>query len=382
MSKYKLNNWIPGADIEIDQLIKTEDYFTENLIDSLAIEITDTNYGLLPLQSSQNESCKLELELQDKGTARLNLTHCNGITRTGYVIHYDSAHNQPIHTLLDFGLQDTEEETLPSYWDVVLTVNPFQRVPLANTGKNKKIPTDLFTASLFSLSVVSAFSSGKNEKGVYNLIIGRIVKNADAFMLDSQYIPPCTEMESHCELIRYNALFGKHLNELERVSCNIIEKIHSRPHKSPLEESVFGICKAIIMYIAEIHFRYRNMSSYSTPVKNITYFSSLASQIQMTLAKLTKTDKEELLKYFQQWNDVTPGAFEEMLKNTSQIKYNHNDIRPAMTQLEQFLIFITDLWHTLNGLHFIGQHKENIVISERIKEPDTPKSTGSWVIFD
>lgn len=88
------------------------------------------------------------------------------------------------------------------------------------------------------------------------------------------------------------------------------------------------------------------------------------------------------MKYFYEWSDVTPGSFEELLATTLNMIYEHTNIRTMMLQIESFLSVMSELWLKLSSLEYIGQHKDNIVISERIYQNEAPKTKGGWTILD
>jgi hypothetical protein len=119
------------------------------------------------------------------------------------------------------------------------------------------------------------------------------------------------------------------------------------------------------------------------PVEIAGYFSTLAHTCFISFNFISKAEKEELLKYFYEWSDITPGSFEELLSDTLSIIYDHNNIRSSMIQMNSFLQVLSGLWVRLSALEYIGQHKENIVISERSYQQETKKKeSGSWTILD
>ena len=80
---------------------------------------------------------------------------------------------------------------------------------------------------------------------------------------------------------------------------------------------------------------------------------------------MNKEEKEDLLKYFNEWNGINPGAYEGLLRENSGLLYNHQNIRPLMITAERFLYQFNDLWTTLSRLEYIGKHKENVAASRR-----------------
>ena len=87
-------------------------------------------------------------------------------------------------------------------------------------------------------------------------------------------------------------------------------------------------------------------------------------------------------KYFYEWSDVTPGSFDEQLADTLEMLYEHTDIRASMVRAYSFMYTLTELWQRLSTLEYIGQHKENIVVSERTTGNNTTGQNKTWSIMD
>ena len=92
-------------------------------------------------------------------------------------------------------------------------------------------------------------------------------------------------------------------------------------------------------------------------------------------------EREELLKYFYEWKDVTPGNFEELLAKTIEMVYDHKQINQSMTTINDFLIVLVALWNKLSGLEYIGQHKENIVVAEQ-QVVQQVQARKTWTLLD
>lgn len=82
-----------------------------------------------------------------------------------------------------------------------------------------------------------------SELGSHYLTIGRIRKDAERFMVDADFIPPCTTMKSHPELQEYHAKFGNMFRSLENYSKIIIAKIHNRDNRGELGAHISLICR-------------------------------------------------------------------------------------------------------------------------------------------
>jgi len=197
-------------------------------------------------------------------------------------------------------------------------------------------------------------------------------------VVDGNYIPPCTSMASHPDLLDYHNRFGALFNSLEKSSKQVIEKIHAKVDKNPLVGNIKLLCEDILRYIASIYFDFRNKGRYVAPIDVVGYISTLAHHCLVSLMVMDGRQKEEMLQYFGEWTDIPAGAFEDMLSSTMDISYDHSDLRKMMVQTGDFLQVLAELCEKLSSLAFIGQRREKMVVTQRSNQ--TGKETGGrWL---
>lgn len=380
-NKYKLVNWTEGMDVELGHLQQTENYFIERLGDNLATRLTGYNYGLLPSFDRRQVSSEFDISERVTGKVEIRLRNCNGITAGGYRISYNPIHSEYLLYTHSFE-EEGDNSNTSTYWDIILSVDPFKRVPSGIPDNRESPPRHPDITEYYQLSLVPQGHVNYEQLGSFHLVIGRVRQYAGRYEVDTNYIPPCTGMCSHPDLLRYYENFGSYLNDIERASKIIVSKIRNRSQNSPLAHYIAIMCENIMRYIASIYFAYRNTGRDALPVEIVNYFSTLAHTCFISLDFVSKSEKEELLKYLYEWSDITPGSFEELLSNTLSIIYDHNNIRSTMIQIESFLQVMSELWLRLSTLEYIGQHKENIVVSERVYQQEQVKKTGGWTILD
>jgi hypothetical protein len=94
--------------------------------------------------------------------------------------------------------------------------------------------------------------------------------------------------------------------------------------------------------------------------------SEFASFLKMAIDFLPEKEKEDLLLYFKEWSEISPGKFEEYLNEIIEIEYAHYDIHKAFKTAEEFCNVITDLFRKLSELDLIGKRKadKNMVVRE------------------
>ncbi len=380
--KYPLVNWVGGMKVDSSHLRQTEDHFTNALCESQLARLNKQNYGLLPFHKGDRESGEFEISELVTGTVEVRLKRCHAITSGGYLIDYvadDGTGLVSSFPVLERDLEDGQD--VEQKWDVILKADPFERVPEGIPDEKEKNPRHPNVLPQYTLNVLPSGQINMEELGRYHLVIGRLRKRGNRYEVDGSFIPPCTSMSSHEDLKNYYAKFGQFIDSIEKASNEIILKVQNADKQSMLAMNIGMICKNMMLYVATIYFSYRNEGRYYAPIRFVNVFSALAHTCYASLSFMSKSDKEELLKYFYEWSDITPGAFETLLAENTGIIYDHNNIRAIMVTIERFLYLLNELWTTLSRLEYIGKHKESIVVAEHTQKKSGVTSSR-WSLID
>ncbi|MDR2914090.1 MAG: type VI secretion system baseplate subunit TssK [Tannerella sp.] len=382
----KMVNWVDGMKISKEHLKQTEDYFIDVVRDATNMRLMEYNFGLLPPYKGEKLSSDFEITERISNHVEIELRRCNAITPGGCRITINPI-DASDYLRLDYPFEEevdvTEGEDGNLYWDVILVVRPFDRVPLGAPDPEETPPRHPDAGKSYSLFIKPAGQINSEDFGMHHLIIGRVTKIADRYEVDHSYIPPCTSMSSHPDLKGYYERFGKYFNEIEISSHKIIQKIHEQADKSSaIANNIKLVCEHLLTYIATVYFRFRNTGRNYVPIEMIDTFSALAHTTFISINFINKKQKEEMLQYFYEWSDVTPGNFVEILTDMLEVTYNHYDIRKMMDKTEYFLLEFSKLWIKLSTLEYIGQHKENIVVAEKTQKIDVATRRSEWTIID
>lgn len=363
MKKHKLVNWQGQMKMSPAHFRQTENYFIEELNDVRSLFLQKHDYGLLPL-TSQNKEVEIRIREHISNQVEVNLYSCNAVTASGERINFNLSESEmPLSKTYSPQQESQEQNRETGYWDVILTVEPYERVAVGELDPMEEPPRHPDCESLYKLHIVPSGEFNMAAFGTHFLTIGKIRKEGERYLVDQNYIPPCRTMSSHPELVDYCKRFDALLYKLRKSSQNIIGKVNNRPNGSELAANIKLMSDAIFTYIASIHFKLKNFGTFIPPVLMTEYISSLASCCYVCLVRLPGIQKDELLKYFYEWSDVTPGSFEELLSGTMEIEYEHNNLRAVMVRLEMFINTFCELWEHLSRLEYIGQHKESLVVS-------------------
>lgn len=380
----KLVNWQDSMNVSAKHFLQTENYFIEALRDVRTQGLNKHNFGLLPANGQQSDTDGIKISEHPSGHIEIRLLHCNAITRSGLRIAFHPDPETPLVRRHDPTKdKDRHKDREISLWDIIVVANPFKRIPTGEPDPEENPPRHPDAEHNYDLMVVPSGEIDTLEFGNHHLIIGRIRKKGDQYEVDHNYIPPCTSMNAHPELVEYHNKFAHQLIDIEKNARNIIAKIYSRSNETQLAGNIMHVCRDLLSYLSGIYFNYRNKALYMAPVDTINYISTLAHTLYISISTISGPHKEELLNYFYEWSDVTPGSFEDMLARSMQILYEHGNIRTTMLEADILLSTIGELWSKLSQLEYIGQHKESIVVSETsgFTAPRQNK-TGNYSIFD
>lgn len=380
--KHPAVNWIDGMKISRRHFSETEAHFTDTVRDAASVFLHSYDFGLLPPFRGQRLSCDFEISERATRQVELRLRQCNAVTAGGTRIYLmPETYDEQIVRSWSFADQEPQEEGQVNYYSVVLGVNPYERVPAGVPDPEETPPRHPHTAPAYELVILPAEQVSAGEMGLHHLVIGQLIQKNGRVSVNDRYIPPCTSIISHPALIQYYERFSTLLNELQISSFRIIEKITARDHSTQLAQNIKMLCERLLDHIAQIFFSYRNMVHQQPPVMTVAIFSNLAHIFYTAINYPGARAKEEMLKYFYEWRDVTPGNFEDLLTRTVDIVYDHYNMQLSMEQVLECMQVLSALWSKLSSLEFIGQRRENIVVAEQ-KIIEQTKARNTWSLLD
>ncbi len=360
-------NWTQGMNVASSHFIATENFLLERLLKTTSLSYNHF-YGILP----KSNASYADIQVRNLGNStHISLNSYSGICSGGYPLLIDEANNDNLSYVIEKSQEKTEEK-----WDIVLSVFPFQRVPAGVPDANELPLRFPYVKTPFQLGVLPY--QERVEHAPFSVIVGVLKKTNAGYELDGNYIPPSLTMNAHESLKDYMHSFSKALFLIEESLKKILIKIQTQPNQTSITKSLFVLCKEMLRHLSSINFSWKNMMSNLSPFQVTEMLSSFAGAILTGLFFLSKKDKEEVLKYFHEWNGISPATFEQMLKDIHDNKYNHNRINLSMFVIDGMLQTLGELLTMLSQLEFVGQHKEGIVISERQMQSNT--ENNRWTV--
>jgi hypothetical protein len=376
--KYNQTNWIDGMKINKDHFIALENNLIGRYHDAIATTINSFNYGVLPNYNGK-PSFALSIDLDKNNLLRVNIHELRAITNAGVRIEISDTNTQYAKQSSFTAEIDTKSLGGKDFY-VVLSVNPYGRVPVGEPDPEEVPPRYPFADYAYSVNVVNADELLIPSSGFYHLCIGKVIVNGNRSELVDDYIPPCSSILSSPDLVAFYEHLDKVLSSLERDSTSIVQKVYSKQKIDTLNESVLYLTEAVIQYLSATITNYRWVAREQPPIFMFAYFSALARVIKNTIDLKLGDGKEQMLNYFKSWIvEVNQGEFEQVLDEMINLQYNHLEVSKNWEVLEAFYRTVNIVFSKLAKLDYIGDKKDKFNMVVKTEQTDTiqPKKKRS-----
>ncbi|WP_241448698.1 hypothetical protein [Aquimarina pacifica] len=367
--------------ISKNHFIDTENALTQFAQNISTQNVNSINYGLLPSTNTE-EAVTIRLSMDGQETINIELTKCRAITRGGCLIDITPEISSVLEKRgniikADYSINGQEDEECY----IVLSVNPFGRTPIGDAVPEEEPPRHPYVLSEYSLTVVSKSEVNQEEFGAHFITIGKIVFDSGVPSLAEDFIPPCTSIQSHQDLVYIYSEIGTFFNAIEKYSMNIIQKVYQKKQSNDLARMVLTISQNVLQYLGGMLPDYRHNDRYAPPVVMITKLMSLARVIKNNMDIYVGTGKEELLNYLSDWCDLNQGAFENILIEMIELEYQHTDINKSLDNVSGFTKLMLSLFKKLNELDYIGKKSDsNIFVKEEVIAKPDVKNRRSFLL--
>ncbi|MBF9219791.1 hypothetical protein [Hymenobacter ruricola] len=356
-------NWVDGMKISRRHFAETERFTTDHLRDAVALQLRPDNYGLLPAANELGSPAAFELLLSvdAQSEVQARLTQCRAITAGGVRIEI-TASSAPLtartslaQLLAAFGLTATEGLR----FSVVLTANPFERVPTGTPVPEEVPPRHPYTRPAYELSFVPTQQLAGAASAAFTLVVGELLYADGELRPVTQFIPPSTAVASHPGLLQALHQLDFQLTEIETDAFKIIHKVKLRTDKrSPLADMVRELAERTAFALAQQLTTLQLMAAAQPPIYLLDALLRVAKQVKTSLDALTEAEREELLKYFEQWSETLPATLLGALQGAVTLTYDHQQVHEHLRQQQQLWQLIGAIFRQLSQLEYIGKNKE------------------------
>jgi len=362
-------NWIDGMKISKKHFEETGQYMEEQVRDTAAQQLTDYNFGILPADKSLDLSVFCDFSQQ----INIELNSCKAITPNGSRIQVlpkdaikTSANFKDI--ISKFSLQISKAQNVY----IVLSINPFQRIPTGEPLMEENPPRHPFTKPEMRIDLLPAEMLNTSQLSG-SLVLGKISYQNSELVVQKDFIPACTAVNSLPALTDWFIKFRLALESWEQYCIKIVQKINSKTQSQQpnvLANSIQKLSEKMLEQLVKQKIYYQWILGKSAPIylyvsllENLQYLHT----IQQCYAE---KEREEMLNYFAEWTESQPGAIENQTLRILQIPYNHYDTGMVLNEIYQSYQSYIQIFQKLAQLEFIGKRKGQgvFVIEQEVKE--------------
>jgi hypothetical protein len=367
-------NWVDGMKISRRHFTELEQFTTEHLRDATAVGLSAHRYGLLPSDPHGLSSFELLVNVDQQQSVQARLTHCRAITAGGARIEITGGEPLVLRTSLaqllsEFNLAVATEQLR---FSVVVSVNPYVRVPMGQPAAEEVPPRHPYTQPEYQLSVVPTEQVNTAAVSSFHLVVGELVYSEGALRPVTQFIPPSTALTSHPSLLKWLHQLEHVLQEIEADAFKIIHKVKLRADKkSLLAEQVQFVAERTVFALAQQLTTLQLQAAQQPPVYLLDSLLRVAKQVKTAFDCLTETEREEMLKYFEQWSETQPATLLNALSGAVSLRYDHHRVHEHLEQQYALWQLVANVFRQLTQLEYIGKNKEgwNTFINENPVAP-------------
>lgn len=377
-------NWVDGMKINKDHFIETDRasiQYATNIGKSIVLP---NSYGLLPLHSQKESSVDIKLSLDGQNTITAQLNNCTAITSKGVYIEINddtrqllgkNASFETIRTTID--LENSEGQQ----FYIVLGVDLYNRLGVGEADAQENPPRHPYTIPKYTLGIVTEEELENTSLGGQHLTVGKLSVESGTPTLLVDYIPPCTSIQSHQDLIYIYSELGVFLTSIEKYSLQVLQKILQKKQTNELAVMVQTICQNTLNFLSGIIPSYLTDDMNQPPLKMMVHQMSLARVIKNNIDIYKGTGKEELINYLTSWSESTQGDFEKILEDVIHLQYKHYDLNLSLHLVSKFSKIILALFKKLDDLDYIGQKSDsNIFVKEEVVTKKEIKQRRSFLL--
>lgn len=369
-NKFLPVNWVDGMKINKSHFIAQENAMVFQLAQNTGSLLNELNYGLLP-DLKEPGAPKVFISTDNQKKIQVRLQKCRAITAGGYYIDFNEdvsiPGEMPSPPVISQPVALRDLRNRASEFYLVLTIDPYTRVPYGMMESVETPPRTPYTLPSVFIDLVPVSELAKNVLGPYQLPVGKLSIEDQRVVVDEDYVPPCTSVNSHPDLLEIQAGLEQFYSKMELYSLQIMQKIMQKKQSNDMSLIVQKLCENIISFTAGQLADLRSTGSIQSPVYITSKSSHLARLMKNTLDCYQGNGKEELINYFTEWCNTSQGELESVIVNLSVHQYNHLDIITSVDRISKFTKLVSKLFYQLSRLEYIGKRKETgIFVKEEV----------------
>jgi len=354
-------NWIDGMKINKSHFSHNDKLYAGLMQERMALLMKSFEYGLLPLHESILQKPMVQVE-----DHLLKVNFCFAVNRKGAIIKIDESDK------IEYDLKSLDQVQVNpgDQFIVVLSIESGTQLPWGEPKENEMPPRQPFVKPKYKINLVPE-SQVSSEDFANNFVCIARLKYADGtLVLDADYLPPCNQMRSYNALLDRYTTITNALTSIGDNTTTVLQKARSKKKRgeiNDLAESTFYLMEKIVIYIAEHINAIRTSFQEESPMKLITFLSSLGKIILSSLMCLRSQDKEALLRYYESHLGLAPHQFESDMKELSQLVYEPLKATQTFELAIKHLTMLKNFASKATQLEFHSVERVDVVTESKVE---------------
>lgn len=375
-------NWTDGVKLNERHFFKNYCSVVETIKSYNVTTQKKYDYGVLEQIDVNTEAIKIDL-LNDSGDELvLKLISCNAIAESGYrIIYYEGIYGEEYSPIKSINTADYDKHINQVFY-IVLTVSPFEPIPVGIPDPEVVPLHHPHTLPKISIDIIPKTKTNPSYIKENFLVIGKVNLTNGRFSLDNEYIPPVKKVDYNIKLKTFKEGLVQMLLRCKNYSIQIFKKNKKNSKSNKLVENTFVLCEDMNRFYSQNIFYLEGVVGEQSPIFFVEKTSILANNFSISLNIMDEKEREELLQYYYEWTDIKPSDFLNIIGDVLSIQYNHIEIYEILIKLNKFMGIVDRLFKKMSDLEYIGQRKDNIVISEDSTLKRDKSGNSTWSIID
>lgn len=371
-------NWVDGMKVSQRHLNDQDNFLIDTIRDGNSLGITNYNYGLLPLSNEFTDKTIFDVHNTATNDVQLFIKNCSAVTLAGYRLELKDRRVSVKSLAKSLNL---DENQMDGEYYILISVNPFDKVPFGDIDPEEIPPRHPNSHANYHIELLPVSSLNSNHSGGNYLVVGKVDFKGNIAQVNTNFIPPCTSIQSHPVLIDYYNGFAKSIGNLQQYAFKIIQKASHKNQNTALALNVKALCNVLVNTFGDMYFQFRNIIPYQSPVFLIETFATLALRMYNSTQVLVPGELEEMLNYSLEWSEIAPHTLLNQLSTVAETNYDHHNSGEPLLYISQMLRSLETIFSKLSELDYIGQRRENIIVNEQEVSSNTNPKRG-WSVLD
>lgn len=351
-------NWENGMKVNKDHFQGMENAHRYELLDHLAHQVNDFNFGLLPYASGST-SLDVFVKLDQTSQVVVSLNLCQAITSNGVRIDIlpEDSFVEPMVIPLE---RISEALKTSEYVNLYLVADVFRRIPAGNPDPQENPVRQPFTRPMFKFSLESGGRQATALERGPRLLIGRILGKNGNPALDEEYIPPCTSFLSMPRLRQVfkqwedalNALYNNGLFTVEKVGKAIAEGKDSIEFQAGQKVSVANATRIfstdMVRALSDLIPLFRQLLVRQPPLYTEIAIQQFSYRLKTTLSQLLPAERSQFENYLSEAAGVK--GFSDTLDDVLKHQYEHTAISESIQLINRLLGLLLKAYNRESGL--------------------------------